>query len=100
MLSPVQLVECPSIYELLADYTFPWDTTPELRLVRAGSAEGDPVQRDSFRDLESVLAAMGKVLEKNTVSTRTGCSALRDSKTFTWREAKRATGVNQGRVRL
>lgn len=75
----MQLVECPSVYELIADYSFPWDTTPELRLVRAGGAEGEPVQRDSFGDLESVLAAMGKVLEKNTVSgTATACATTAD----------------------
>jgi len=37
-----QLVECPSVYELIADCEFEWEETPELRIVHVPHAAQSP----------------------------------------------------------
>lgn len=75
MLALLQLVECPSVYELMADYEFPWEDRPELRVVRAREAEVgedagavEGAREEAFGDKNSVLSVMEKVLSTNTVS--------------------------------
>ena len=61
------LVECPSVYELMAEYEFDWEETPELRIVRAveSNTAGQPeteVQK---------IAHQAKCLSCSTVHCRT-----------------------------
>eukprot|EP00270_Netrium_digitus_P004211 TRINITY_DN1514_c1_g2_i3.p1 TRINITY_DN1514_c1_g2~~TRINITY_DN1514_c1_g2_i3.p1 ORF type:complete len:487 (+),score=134.93 TRINITY_DN1514_c1_g2_i3:108-1568(+) len=78
------LVECPSVYELMADYEYEWALhgLPELRIVREEAAAasiaveaaaedgGDysaKVQEQVFKDGPSVVSFLGSVLQDNKV---------------------------------
>ena len=70
-----QLVECPSVYELMAEYESDWEETPELRIVRAptGEKEGDTeVTVETFKTPRDVLRLLQSVLKHNSVSTGGG----------------------------
>lgn len=71
------LVECPSVFELMADYEFEWERTPELRIVRlAPPAPGDGPGGDGEAKLvverhkqrHRVLAVLEEALRKNAVT--------------------------------
>ena len=66
------LVECPSVYELMAEYEFEWEETPELRIVRAaagGNEAGPEVSVETLKTPRDVLRLLQSVLRHNSVST-------------------------------
>jgi hypothetical protein len=66
----MQLIECPSVYELMASSHFEWSEPPELRLWRKQTEEnGDKVEMECFGpkdNLHVMMAALknNKVLSK------------------------------------
>jgi hypothetical protein len=68
----MQLIECPSVYELMASKDFPWTDPPELRLWRQQTEEnGEPnpecpsvLERYGPKDYLQVMSA---ALQGNTV---------------------------------
>lgn len=51
-----QLVECPSIYEMMANPTFKWKTQPQIQVWRKQSNDGKTsVRLESFGPDESII---------------------------------------------
>eukprot|EP00475_Leptophrys_vorax_P030841 TRINITY_DN4652_c0_g1_i3.p1 TRINITY_DN4652_c0_g1~~TRINITY_DN4652_c0_g1_i3.p1 ORF type:complete len:607 (-),score=35.10 TRINITY_DN4652_c0_g1_i3:1033-2853(-) len=48
------MVECPSVYELIADYSFDWEEAPELRIVRRRTDDDDDLEIDAADGLEGL----------------------------------------------
>lgn len=61
------LVECPSVYELMADYSFAWESPPELRVLHAETPDDAP-KEERCRDRTELVSLMGEVLKDNTIS--------------------------------
>lgn len=72
----MQLIECPSVYELIASAHFDWSEPPELRLWRKQAEESgeEKVKLKAFGPREN-LDVMMAALEENTVVTilKSGC---------------------------
>ena len=63
------------MYELMAEYEFEWEETPELRIVRgagAGNKAGPEVSVEKFKTPRDVLRLLQSVLHHNSVSTAGG----------------------------
>lgn len=65
----LQLIECPSVYELMAHPEFDWEEPPELRLWRKRVDDDGTsiVSREAFGPNEYVTVMM-EALKENTVS--------------------------------
>jgi hypothetical protein len=65
-----QLIECPSVYELIASQHFDWSEPPELRLWRKQAEENGEakVKLQAFGPREN-LDVMMAALEENKVRT-------------------------------
>jgi hypothetical protein len=61
----LQLIECPSVYELLASSDFAWDDPPELRLWRK-QEDGKSVKLERYGP-KDYIGIMNQALEGNTV---------------------------------
>eukprot|EP00897_Mesotaenium_endlicherianum_P007764 jgi/Mesen1/7015/ME000365S06158 len=72
------LVECPAIYEMMAEYEFEWTQVPELRIVRvasegASAEDGDggagagKLIMEKHTKREQVLQVLEAAMKKNTV---------------------------------
>ena len=63
----LQLIECPSVYELIASQHFDWSEPPELRLWRKQAEEGDEkVKLEAFGPKDNIHVMMA-ALEENQV---------------------------------
>lgn len=65
------LVECPSVYELMTDYSFDWKEIPELRLVQQTMPNGTSgdvvVEERRLKEEAAILQFMERVLQDNKV---------------------------------
>ena len=66
----MQLIECPSVYELMASSQFEWSEPPELRLWRKQTKEnGHKVEMECFGPNDN-LHVMMAALKNNKVLSR------------------------------
>lgn len=70
----LQLIECPSVYELLASPDFPWDDPPELRLWRK-QEDGKSVKLERYGP-KDYIGIMNQALEGNTVWSFVPCTSI------------------------